>query len=305
MKRFLSAFCILLLVTHLTVPASAANDSITTEEIADAILYEMNTSYSDLFTQVEIQCGPNFITVYVECAGLASTLQAAHDAGYDETYFLWVLYKEALLQAYNHLADILESYGKSNLHFDMWLCNDDINAGRRSRFGRNLASISNRESIMDYALQREEDPPQDISTLPEDIQQIYTTIKALLELAGFDYINIYYVEQEPRFFIEVAIDGLGEAVYLAKKAGLDEQFAPWAEMRGCFLMAYQILHSYLASIGRSDIGIILQLENDEVVIHGYHDRLDFTPLLEANNMIRFDTITLYDIFSGYNEIVTQ
>lgn len=272
-------------------PAPMAQaDFLTAKECAQLVLNVIETEYSHLFKGISVDYNERRLVAYVESEGLATTLRMAYEAGFDDkNYPPWVEYKADFLAAYNALADKLAEHERSDIYFEMWLYNDDTRAGKRSPFIKYLAYATSRDWVDDCALDRYEDPEQDVSELPEEIQPLFNELKSTFEM-GFDYVSVFYNETNKIFIVEVATKGLGENLYNAKQAGYDETWETWAEMRSTMKMMYMLTRARLNTLGAQDIQLILEVVNDEVHIDGYLDRTSFDPLLYITNGLVLDDI---------------
>lgn len=289
MKHITRLVAIVFLIS-LSIAPMAQADFLTAKECAQLVIDTIETEYSDLFDVISVDYNERRLVTYVETEGLATTLRMAYEAGFnDENYPPWVEYKEDFLAAYNVLADKLAEHERSDLYFEMWLYNDDTRAGKRSPFIKYLAYATSRDWVDDCALDRYEDPEQDVSELPEEIQPVFTELKTTFE-SGFDYVSVFYNEKSKIFIVEVATNGLGEILYEAKQAGYDDSWQTWAEMRNTMEMMYLFTRARLNSLGLEDTQLILELVNDEVHIDGYYDRTSFDPLLYITNGLVLDDI---------------
>ena len=303
LSHFLSALLVLFLlcplVTHAESPLSnfslTKSSFITAKEAAQLVWDIIEDEFSDLFVPVSIDYNEMRLVAYVETEGLADKLKIAYAEGHDQNYPPWAEYKAAFLTAHNAIADELDAHGRSDIYFEMWLYNDDTRVGKRSPFIKYLAYTTSRDSVMDEALFRYEDPEQDVSELPEDIQPIHTYLKSTLEKIGFEYILLTYNESRNLFYVEVAINDVGENLYHAKQAGYGETYLPWEELKDFLQETYNEILTHLDEIGRNDISIIFELENDEVHIKGYNDRVSFDPLWTINNSVVKEGIVVWDV----------
>lgn len=268
----------------------AQADFLTAKECAQLVIDTIETEYSHLFDVISVDYNEKRLVAYVESEGLATTLRMAYEAGFDDkNYPPWIEYKADFLSAYNALADKLAEHERSDLYFEMWLYNDDTRAGKRSPFIKYLAYATSRDWVDDCALDRYEDPEQNVSELPEEIQPVFTDLKTVFE-SGFDYASVFYNENSNTFIVEVATNGVGETLYAAKQDGFDETWEPWAEMRETFVLMYTLTRAHLNELGMEDAGFIFELVNDEVHIDGYYDRTSFNPLLYITNGLVLDDI---------------
>lgn len=289
MKHTSRLVAVIFLLSLFLAPMAQA-DFLTAKECARLVIDTIEAEYSHLFEVISVDYNERRLVAYVENEGLATTLRMAYEAGFDDkNYPPWVEYKEDFLAAYNFIADKLAEHERSDISFEMWLYNDDTRAGKRSPFIKYLAYATSRDWVDDCALDRYEDPEQDVSELPEEIQPIFTDLQTMYE-ANFDYVSIFYNKDRKLFIIEVAMKGLGETLYTVKQAGYDETWEPWVEMRTSMTMMYAITRAYLDELGREDVQFTLELVNDEVHIKGYNDRISFDPLLHINSGYVLDDI---------------
>lgn len=83
----------------------------------------------------------------------------------------------------------------------------------------------------------------------------------------WDYCKVRYDSSDDSLFVDLAIDGFSQSVYLAIENGFDSISEEWNQLKGMFLAIYCTIESFfeVAEIETPD-HILLQLWNDDVVI---------------------------------------
>lgn len=84
----------------------------------------------------------------------------------------------------------------------------------------------------------------------------------------YDYYEVYVNADETTIAIQLANNGLGEAVFAAKDAGFDESFEAWAELRNSHLELYDSIREMALTLGLDDVVINIFIKDDQ-----NHDRV--------------------------------
>lgn len=283
MKQFVR-FLALMVALSLFLPSAVLADSSTKAKTLVPLVGDL---LEDLFDDYEIKYNETLFNVYVSTEGLASKLQAAYDEGHDVNWEPWVEYKDSILATHQSIMDLLASYGRTDISVDLWVLNDDAEAGKDTRFISYLAYASE-YGIMYDAMYRTPlpdnmatEPIVDPSTFADQssIEAIQATFAYAFKEAEFDYFYITYNEDGQKFYIETAIDGFVDTLISAKKAGYDETWEDWVYAKDVFSLMFDACELHLKSVGRDDLKIYLVLENDDIVLRGDYGTIDYSPLL--------------------------
>lgn len=285
MIRRLVALVLSVLLVLSAVPL-AIGETITAEEAVNRTFNILMNDYGDtIITDYHARYNEKRIMLYVQKNGLGSTLQFASDSGWDETYPVWVEYKQNILDLYKDIIEMLEANGRTDLDLEIWVENDMKGSGERCRWGNYLMCAGDSGWIDDMALGRDpffqERDRQDVSTLPSDIQPIHNDLSLFLsENTGFDFVDIFYNEEYKRLLIDVAVSGIGESLYTAKETNDVQVYSQWGEFKATMDILYEAIVAALAEQGFQDIEVYFSLVNDELYIRDYWDRMYFDPLYE-------------------------
>ena len=86
----------------------------------------------------------------------------------------------------------------------------------------------------------------------------------IIEMTLLDYYSFAKVyANDTVIAIQVANDGLGDAVFEAKSLGLDANFEPWVEVRDSILDLYYSTYDLALSLGLDDIEISISVRDDQ------------------------------------------